>query len=71
MIPEGSLLCLQEPVAGPYSESYEFNSHLKAYFPNIDFNIIFQSTPRFSEKSLIFSIFNQNFLRIYYLPHAC
>jgi hypothetical protein len=44
---------------------------LQFYFPNINFSIIFPSTPRPSELSLTFMLYNQNFLCISHVPiHA-
>jgi len=41
------------------------------YFPKIHFNIIFPSTPRYSEWSLPFRFSDQNVVCISRLSHAC
>jgi hypothetical protein len=46
MEPEGSLLCSQQPITGPYTKSF-FRVHILApYFFKIHFNIVLQSTAR-------------------------
>jgi len=65
MEPEISLPSLQETVTGTYHEPDESSPHLPIYFPNINFNIIFPSTPMSSKWSLTFKFFNQNIIRIF------
>jgi len=50
MGPEGSLLCSQEPVTGPYPEQDEF----PPYFHKIRFYVVFLSMSRSCKWSLPF-----------------
>jgi hypothetical protein len=46
---EGSLLCSQELITGPYFEPDESSPHPQPHFPKIHFNIILPSIARTSE----------------------
>jgi hypothetical protein len=62
MEPEGSLPCSQEPATGHYPDLDESSPQLSILFLSILSNIIFPSTPRYSEWPLPFRISKQNFL---------
>jgi hypothetical protein len=61
---KGSLLCLQEPATGLYSEP-------DMYLSKFYFSIILPPTSRSSKLSLSFWLSHQNPIRIHLLPHAC
>jgi len=66
---EGSLTRWQGPATGIYPESDASNPHL--LHPEIHSNIILQHMPTSSKWSLSSRFFDQNFVRISDLSHAC
>jgi hypothetical protein len=62
--------CLQKPAVGPYPEPYENTPYPHTPLFRIYFNIVFPSTPRPPIYSLLFAVFDKNYVCIYYLSHA-
>jgi hypothetical protein len=71
MEPEGSLIRSQESVTGSHPEPDISSPQFPPYFPRINCNIIFPTTPMSSLWSLPFSFFDQNFERISHLSNSC
>jgi hypothetical protein len=67
MKPEGSLLCSQEPAAGPYPELHESSPNTLFYFSNIHFNIVLPST---SLPIFIPGLFNNDLSSSYYIASS-
>jgi hypothetical protein len=65
---EGPFPCSQGPATDTYPDP---DSSFPPYFPTIHSHIIFPSTPRSSERHLLYRICNQNILLISHLSHAC
>ena len=69
--PEFSSPHLQQPATSPYPKPDQSTSCTLSHFVKIKFNIIIQSTPRFSKQCLCLRLTHQNPVCIYPISHAC
>jgi hypothetical protein len=67
---EISLPCSDVLEAQAHPEPYESNSHSKPYCLKLHFKIMFPSTPRFSERSLPFSLSKQSSVSAVFISHV-